>query len=106
MRRRRTRRTVHVPLDVLGLLRPQTDFIWREIHWPSELPAEAAVGLLRQLATDRFVRVVALEIEASDGQTTYRLGVPAEAARLVAHLFTALIPQGAITATVRPADLE
>jgi hypothetical protein len=95
-----------VPLDLLAALRPQSDFVWLEIHWPSELPAEAATGLLRQLATDRFVRVIALEIEASGGQMTYRLGVAAEATRRVEHLFTALVPLGAITATVRQPDLE
>jgi hypothetical protein len=95
-----------VPLDLLGLLRPQRDFTWREIHWPSELPTEAATGLLRQLATDHFVRVVALEIEARDGQMTYRLGVAEEAVRRVEQLFTALVPQGAITAAARANGLE
>ena len=85
-----------MPLDLLGLLRPHADFVWREIHWPSELPTEAGVGLLRQLATDRFVRHLVLEIEASGGQMTYRLGVAAEAIRRVEQLFTALVPHGAI----------
>jgi hypothetical protein len=95
-----------VPLDLLALLRPQPDFVWREIHWPSELPTEAAAGLLRQLATDRFVRLLALEIEASGGEMTYRLGVATEAVRRVEQLFIALVPQGAITAANRAADLE
>jgi hypothetical protein len=95
-----------VPLDLLAALRPQPDFVWREIHWPSELPTEAAAGLIRQLATDRFVRHLALEIETCGGQMMYRLGVAAEAVRRVEQLFTALVPQGAITAATRAADLE
>lgn len=95
-----------MPLDLLAALRPQPDLVWREIHWPSELPTDASAGLLRQLATDRFVRLLALEIEASGGQMTYRLGVATEAVRRVEQLFRALVPHGAITGAFRSDDLE
>lgn len=83
----------------LDLLRPCPEFVWREIHWPAELDSEIALAVLRQLATDQFVRFVALEVEASVELVVHRIGVPAEAVGRVEQLLTALVPNSALTMT-------
>jgi Type IV secretion-system coupling protein DNA-binding domain/TraM recognition site of TraD and TraG len=93
-----------VRLD-FALLRPPAEFVWREIHWPAELAPEVAAATLRQLATDRFVRLIALEVEASGGEISHRIGVPPPATDRVEQLVAALIPSGALTRTRRPNDL-
>ena len=86
-----------MPLDLDLDLRPRPDFVWREIHWPAELAPEVAVAVLRQLGTDHFVRLIVLEVEARDGEVVHRIGVPAPAAARVEQLFTALVPNSALT---------
>jgi hypothetical protein len=87
-----------VPLDVPSLLRrPRPVFVWREIHWPAELDPEIALAVLRQLATDHFVRFVAFEVEASAELVIHRIGVPAEATERVEQLLTTLVPSSAVT---------
>lgn len=80
-----------------SLLRPRTEFVWREIHWPPEFQPEVALALLRQLATDRLVRVVAFEVEASATRVVHRVGVPDHAAERVEQLLAALVPNSALT---------
>lgn len=96
-----------MPLDpfltAVGLGRPQSEFVWREIHWPAELDPEVSLALLRQLATDRLVRLIAFEVEARGELLVHRVGVPEEAVGRVEQLVTALVPDGALTvATRRP----
>ena len=89
-----------MPLDLSSfLLRPRPAFVWREIHWPAELDPEVALAVLRQLATDHFVRFVAFEVEASAGPVVHRIGVPAEAVERVEQLLTTLVPNSALTIT-------
>ena len=80
-----------------SLLGPRPEFVWREIHWPAELKPEVALALLRQLATDRFVRFIALEVEASAGLVVHRIGVPVEAVVRVEQLLATLVPNSALT---------
>jgi hypothetical protein len=80
-----------------AVIGPRPEFVWREIHWPAELKPEAALALLRQLATDRFVRLIALEVEASAGLVVHRIGVPAEAVVRVEQLLATLVPNSALT---------
>ncbi|HEX6700895.1 MAG TPA: type IV secretory system conjugative DNA transfer family protein [Gaiellaceae bacterium] len=87
-----------MPLErLVSCFRPQPPFVWREVHWPAELPLETAVAFLRQLATDRFVPSVAFELQANAGRVVYRIGVHAEAAHRVEHLLPALLPRSALT---------
>jgi hypothetical protein len=81
----------------LELLRPKPVFAWREIHWPAELEPEVALGLLRQLATDHFVRFLALELDADPERVVHRIGVPAVAVERVAQLLAVLVPDSALT---------
>jgi hypothetical protein len=62
-----------------------------------ELAPDVAVALLRQLGTDRFVSLVALEAEADGKAVTFRVGLPAHAVARVEQLFYALVPQSALT---------
>jgi hypothetical protein len=94
-----------VPLDLDTLFRRRADFAWCEIHWPAELSPEVAVAVLRQLATDHFVRLVALEVEAGDGVVIHRIAVPAPAAARVEQLVTALVWNSAVTPVARRAEL-
>ena len=85
-------------LDLASLLLPpRADFVWREIHWPAELDPEIALAVLRQLATDHFVRFVALEVEANAEHVIHRIGVPAQAVDRVEQLLKALVPNSALT---------
>jgi hypothetical protein len=94
-----------VPLDLDSILGRRADFVWQQVHWPAELAPEVAVAVLRQLGTDHFVRLIALEIEARDGVVIHRIGVPAPAAARVQQLFTALVYSSALTSAERRAEL-
>jgi hypothetical protein len=89
----------------LELFKRQPQLVWRQIHWPSELAPEVAVALLRQLGTDHFVRLIALEVEAESAAVTYRFGVPAPAARRVEQLLGALVHGSAVTTVERRREL-
>jgi hypothetical protein len=79
-------------------------FVWRQIHWPATVEPELGLALLRQIATDAFVRCVVLEVESDGGGLIYRIGVPTEAVPRSGALFAALLPDGALTPPVdRPA---
>ncbi len=90
----------------LDLLRPRPQFAWREVHWPAELDPARAVALLRQIGTDHFVSLVALEVEATEDTITYRVGAPASAVARVEQLVAALISDAAITRTGERAQLS
>jgi Type IV secretion-system coupling protein DNA-binding domain/TraM recognition site of TraD and TraG len=85
-----------VPLDLDLLYGRAPDLEWRDIHWPAELAPDVAVATLRQLGTDQFIRVIALEIETHASQLSFRIGVPAGAAGRVEQLFRALVTDGAL----------
>jgi hypothetical protein len=89
------------PTSVGAILRRRPILVWREIHWPAELPAETAVTVLRQLATDRFVFLVVLEVESDAGLLFWRIGVPAEATTRVEQMVASLLPDGAVSRAVR-----
>lgn len=87
------------------ILRPRPRFVWREIHWPADLPPEVAVAVLRQLATDHLLPLVALEVGATSGAVFHQLGVPAPAVARVEQLFTALVSDSALTPANVRSDL-
>ncbi len=89
----------------LDFISRRPEFVWRTIHWPHELPPEVAVALLRQLATDRLMRLMVFEVEAHDGTVTHRIGVPAPAVFRVEQLITALVPGSAMTPDSRQLQL-
>ena len=96
-----------MPLDVLSLLAPRRpNLVWRDLHWPAEFPAEHAVAILRQLATDHYVKVIVFEVEATAGQVLHRLGVGAESLQRVEQLFAALLPNSATTTGAKREELE
>ena len=78
--------------------RSSPELVWREIHWPDELEPEAALGLLRQIATDRLIGLIVFEIEGSGGDLVYRVGVAKPALGRVEQLVAALLPEVALTA--------
>lgn len=94
-----------MPLELGSLFGRDTDLVWREIHWPPELAPELAASALRQLGTDHFVRLIALEVEARDGVIVHRIGVPAPAATRVEQLFTTLVWGSVLTPAARRAEL-
>ena len=77
--------------DLLSMSRGP-DFVWSELHWPESLDEDICVSLLRQLATDRLVRLVVFEVEATAGAVRYRVGSPEGTADRVAQLVGALVP--------------
>jgi len=85
----------------LSIFRPNLPLSWRRVHWPTDLPPTQAVALLRQLGTDHYVRLLALEVEGSNGAVTHRLAVPAVAVARVERVFGALLPDAALTTTDR-----
>ena len=72
-------------------MRRERGWVWRELHWPGSLDPDACLALLRQLASDRMVRLVAFELEASGGRLVYRVGIPERAADHVEGLLGALL---------------
>lgn len=86
-----------MPLDFGSILRPRPEFVWREIHWPSELPPDLAAAVLRQLGTDHFVKLIVLEVEARGSEVAYRIGIPRQCVGRVEQLLAALVPNGALT---------
>ena len=94
-----------MPLDLDSIFGRRADFVWREVHWPAELAPQLAVAVLRQLGTDHFVRLIALEVEARDGVVLHRIGVPAPAAARVEQLFTTLVYNSALTTGTRRTEL-
>ena len=84
----------------LDSLWPKRDgaLVWHALHWPASLDEEVCVSLLRQLATDRLVRLVALEAEATAESVKYRIGAPEGTARRVLKLVGALVPGIAFSA--------
>jgi hypothetical protein len=96
-----------VRLDFASLLLPpRVEFVWREIHWPTELDPEIALAVLRQLATDHFVRFIALEVETSAEHVVHRIGVPAPAVERVEQLLKVLVPNSALTVAGRRSKFE
>src|ERR1700689_3852091 len=53
-------------------LKGEVQLAWSEVHWPASLDAEVCSSFLRQLATDRLMRLVVLEVEAKSGMVSYR----------------------------------
>ncbi|TQF73356.1 type IV secretory system conjugative DNA transfer family protein [Rhodococcus spelaei] len=49
---------------------------WQQIFWPSPLPEEAALGLLRRLAAERRAPRLVLEARADRGGVRYLVGTP------------------------------
>lgn len=94
-----------MPLELASVLRPRAEFVWREIHWPADLPLDPPVGVLRQLATDHAVGRMAFEVEVQDGSVLYRIGVESHVLSRVEQLFTGLLPTCALTPATRRADL-
>ena len=94
-----------MPLDLDSIFGRRADFVWREVHWPAELPPQLAVAVLRQLGTNHFVPLIALEVEARDGVVLHRIGVPAPAAARVEQLFTTLVYNSALTTGTRRTEL-
>ena len=82
--------------DLLSMSRG-ADFLWRELHWPASLDEDTCVSLLRQLATDRLVRLVVFEVEATAGAVRYRIGSPEGTSDRVAQLVGALVPGSALS---------
>jgi Helicase HerA, central domain/Type IV secretion-system coupling protein DNA-binding domain len=78
------------------MLKP-VELDWLALHWPRELPAEIALSVLRQIAADRRIGVVVLEVEVTDSSARYRLGVRTGSADRLIALFQAFVPAMAIT---------
>jgi Type IV secretory system Conjugative DNA transfer len=95
-----------VQLDFAALLHPRAEFVWREVHWPAELEPDAALAVLRQLATDRLVRLIVFEVEASGGRVVHRVGVAEHAVSRVEQLLAALIPDSALIAAGRRPEVN
>jgi hypothetical protein len=94
-----------VRLDLSVIAGRHTEFVWREMHWPDELPTDVAVAMLRQLGTDQFVRLIAFEVEAREGEVVHRIGVAPTAAGRVTQLVGALVSNSALTPAVRRVDM-
>lgn len=71
---------------------------WRRVHWPTTLPPEQAVGLLRQLGTDHFVPLLVIETEGSATGVFHRIGARPQSVDRIGQLFEALISNAALTA--------
>lgn len=86
-------------LSLPTIFHPRRSLVWRTVHWPNELGPEQAVAVLRQIGTDHYVPLIALEVEASGDSVVHRIGTQPAATERVEQLFAALISDAAMTPT-------
>jgi hypothetical protein len=72
------------------------EWVWRRVHWPRPLDADAALGMLRRFATDPRVPAVVLEARAEGRRVRYLLGLPTTAAGL-ADVVPQLVPDAVLS---------
>lgn len=86
--------------SIAALLLPrQPSLVWREANWPDPLETDGCISVLRQIAADRVVRRLVVEIDATVGAIVYRIGAPEHTIRRVSQLFEALVPGTVLTKT-------
>jgi len=66
--------------------------VWHEVHWPTPLPIEQAVEMLRRLAAEPARAPLLFEAHGHDGRVRYRIGASRSALDSFHHLLRALIP--------------
>ena len=91
-------------LSLAGLFSSPT-LVWRQLHWPTALDAQEAIGLLRQLSTDRYVPLMVLEADATKTGIVHRFGVRASSIDRVQELFQALLSDSAVTPSAERAPV-
>lgn len=81
----------------LALKRPSIEppSIWYRISWPRQVESNAVVAFFRHLAGDRRRHVVALEVVASDGRLSYRLGIAKRHSEAVLAALASYLPGAA-----------
>lgn len=75
----------------------QSPDVWYEIHWPSSVDESGVAAFFRSLAGDRSNAVVVIEIVASNGRLSYRLGLT----RRMAESVVATLPSFVAGTTVK-----
>lgn len=84
-----------VALAGIGLVRllehPPTVNSWFSVQWPRELADESVTALLRHFAASRRPRVICFEVRAHRGKLEYQVGVPAEDAERLSHVFASFL---------------
>ena len=90
----------------IGFNRQRPTLVWSEVHWPTPLDPEACLAVLRQVAADRVIRTLAIELEVTSGRIEYRIGAPAHTADRIAQLLDALVPGIVLTRTGARPDLK
>jgi len=69
-----------------------TDPTWHQLHWPTPLPIEHALEMLRRLAAEPTRDPIIVEALGESGHVRYRLAIPSPAVEKVQHLLGALAP--------------
>jgi len=69
--------------------------VWYRLTWPREVDADGVVAFLRNLAGDRRRHVLALEVVASDGHLSYRLGIAKRHSEAVLAALSSYLPGAA-----------
>ena len=72
-----------------GIERPD---VWYRLLWPREVESEAVVAFFRHLAGDRRRHVLALEVVASGGRLSYRIGIAKRHCRAVLDAIGSYLP--------------
>ena len=69
-----------------------SDLVWQQIHWPSPLDPDHAVGLLQRLASDTGRGRVVFEARGQDEKVSYFLASSHAESEVVSQTVRALIP--------------
>jgi hypothetical protein len=69
---------------------PPTD--WYHLTWPREVDGDSVVAFFRHLAGDRRSHVLALEVVASKGRLSYRLGIAGPHSQAVLAAVSSYLP--------------
>jgi len=75
----------------------QSPDVWYEIHWPSSVDESGVASFFRSLAGDRSTSVVAIEIVASNGRLSYRLGLTRRMAETATVALRSFVPGTTVT---------
>ena len=69
--------------------------VWYRLTWPRELDSDNVIAFLRHLAGDHRRHVLALEVVASKGRLSYRLGIAKRHSEAILAALSSYLPGAA-----------
>lgn len=76
-----------------------SELVWRQVHWPTPLDGDLALGLLHRLAADASRPPVTWEVRSTEGAAIHLVGTPAHYIRDLCDAIESLLPNVDTSAT-------